>query len=241
MDALIYTVMSGASRALHAQQVHANNMANVETTGFRADLEVAQSQQVPGYGYDDRHLASLQANAVNAASGTLVQTGRELDVALRGPGYFTVGYRGGEAYTRGGNFEVDADGALSLNGRPVLGDGGAIVLPPYDRLSIGQDGMISIVPPGGSEAQAVDRLKLVNPPAAGVVKNEAGLIVPRSGQTLEADDSVRVQGGHLERSNVSAVEEMLQTMGLNRDFELQMRLFKAADGMADSGNRLIRS
>ncbi|SCK17616.1 flagellar basal body rod protein FlgF [Vogesella sp. LIG4] len=241
MDALIYTAMSGADRALHAQQVHANNLANVETAGFRADLEQAQAQQVPGYGYDSRHLALLQANTVNSAAGTLVQTGRDLDVAISGAGYFTVGYGGSEAYTRSGNFSVDAEGTLNLAGRPVMGDGGPIVLPPYQSMSIGQDGTVSIVPAGGGAAQQVDRLKLVNPPGASMHKNEAGLLVSRSGQTLDADDSVQVKGGYLERSNVSAVEEMLQTMNLNRDFEMQMRLFKAADSMADTGNRLIRS
>ncbi|WP_174873882.1 flagellar basal-body rod protein FlgF [Vogesella oryzae] len=241
MDALIYTAMSAADRALHAQQVHANNLANVETAGFRADMEQAQAQQVAGYGYDSRHLALLQANTVNTASGTLVQTGRDLDVAVSGQGYFAVAYGGGEAYTRAGTFAVDGDGALTLNGRAVMGDGGPIVLPPYQSVSFGQDGMISIVPAAGGEPQTVDRLKLVNPPAASMQKNEAGLLVSRSGQRLDADDSVQVKGGYLERSNVSAVEEMLQTMSLNRDFEMQMRLFKAADGMADSGNRLIRS
>lgn len=241
MDALIYTVMSGADRTLHAQQVHANNIANVETGGFRADLEVAASQAVPGYGYDTRYMTSLQANAVNGNAGTTTETGRSLDAAIQGPGYFSVGWNGSEAYTRAGAFTVDEQGALSINGRPVLGDGGPIVLPPFDSVKIGQDGTISVLPQGGGELQPVDKLKLVNPAAADITKNVAGLIVARSGQPLPADDQVKVQGGHLEGSNVSAIEEMIATMGLNRDFEIQMRLYKAADEMADSGNRLIRS
>lgn len=58
MDALIYTVMSGADRTLHGIAVHANNMANAQTDGFRAELEMAESQAVRGYGYDSRHLLS---------------------------------------------------------------------------------------------------------------------------------------------------------------------------------------
>jgi len=69
---------------------------------------------------------------------------------------------------------------------------------------------------------------------------EAGMIVTRTGDNLQTDDSVVVRGGHLEGSNVSAVEEMVSTMNLNRDFEMQMKLFKAADDMASNGNRLIR-
>ena len=62
----------------------------------------------------------------------------------------------------------------------------------------------------------------------------------RSGDALPSDPTVKVRGGHLEGSNVSAVEEMIATMSLNRDFDLQMKLYKAADSMADAGNRLIR-
>lgn len=240
MDALIYTVMSGAERALHAQQVHANNLANLDTPGFRADLELAASQAVNGYGYDTRHLSELKANAVSTREGAVKSTGRELDVALQGPGYLAVEDGTGEAYTRAGTLQVDADGALSVNGRPVLGQGGPIVLPPYTRVEIGSDGSISVQPAGETEMQTVDQLKLVKADGKDLTKNAAGLIVTRDGQPLEADDSVRVRSGFLEGSNVGAVEEMVATMTINRDFEMQMKLYQAADAMTQTGNRLIR-
>ncbi|AKJ30349.1 flagellar basal-body rod protein FlgF [Caldimonas brevitalea] len=240
MDALIYTIMSGAERAMRAQQVHANNLANVDTTGFRADLEMATSQAVQGPGYDARHMSELEANAVSAREGTLKQTGRDLDVAVAGQGYFAVQFRGGEAYTRAGAFTLDGEGALSVNGHPVLGDGGPIVLPPFNRVEIATDGTLSIQPPGQQEMQPVDKLKLVKAEAAELTKNEAGLIVSRTGQPLNADETVLVRSGFLEGSNVSAVEEMVATMSLNRDFEVQMKLYRAADSMAEAGNRLIR-
>src|SRR5690606_30145258 len=133
MDALIYTVMSGAERALKAQQVHANNLANLETPGFRSDFELAQSQAVPGYGYDARHVATMQTNTISSKSGVLRETGRELDVAVVGEGFLAVQYQQGEAYSRAGALTVDADGRLFSNGHPVLGDGGAITLPPFTR------------------------------------------------------------------------------------------------------------
>jgi len=122
----------------------------------------------------------------------------------------------------------------------VLGDGGEIVLPPHTRVAIGQDGTVSIQPPGQAELQAVDRLKLVRPQAAEMTKNTSGLLVSRSGEELAADDTVRVSAGHLEGSNVSAVEEMVATLAVTRDFEVQMKLLGAADGMAEAGNRLMR-
>jgi flagellar basal-body rod protein FlgF len=242
MDALIYTLMSGAERATRAQQVHANNLANSETGGFRADLETATSQAVTkGYGYDARHMSRLVANAVDAKPGVTRETGRDLDAAIAGQGYFTVlQANGSEAYTRAGSFTVDQDGALTVDGRPVVGDGGPIVLPTtYSSLAISSDGTISVQESGQSQMEPVDRLKLVKPAGKDMVKDQNGLIVARSGQPLAADDTVTVTSGHLEGSNVSAVEEMVSTMTLNRDFEIQMKLYAAADTMADAGNKLV--
>lgn len=240
MDALIYTAMSGAERALHAQQVRANNLANADTQGFRADLEMSVSEAVQGYGYDARHLGRLRADSVSNRQGTLKQTDRELDVAISGDGYLAVQWGDGEAYTRAGALTVDAEGTLTVNGRAVMGEGGPIVLPPYSQLAIGEDGTISIRPPGQPLMQPLERLKLVRPDPASMVKNEAGLLVSRGQDELPADPTVRVRAGFLEGSNVSAVEEMVATMTLNREFELQMKLYKAADSMAETGNRLIR-
>ncbi|MFO7305774.1 MAG: flagellar basal-body rod protein FlgF [Gammaproteobacteria bacterium] len=241
MDALIYTLMSGAERALHAQRVHANNLANIDTNGFRADLELATSEAVTrGYGYDARHMSRLEANAVSTRQGPLRETGRDLDVAIVGQGYFAVQFGEGEAYTRAGHFTLDQDGTLTLNGRPVLGDGGPIVLPEHSAVQIGEDGTISVRMPGQPDLQPIDKLKLVNPEPGAITKNATGLIVARSGEPFPADDTVRVRSGHLEGSNVSAIEELVATMNLNREFEIQMKLYRAADAMAEAGNRLVR-
>lgn len=240
MDGLIYTLMSGAERSMRAQRVHANNLANIETNGFRADMDVAVSQSVGNVGYDARHIALLKGTAVSSREGALRQTERELDVAIQGAGYLTVQTPQGEGYTRAGSLSVAADGSLSINGRPVLGDGGPIVLPPHAGVSITSDGTISIVPPGTAALQQVDKLKLVNPEPGTVTKDVAGLVIARNGQPLAADPAVSVRSRHLESSNVSAVEEMVATMNLNRDFEIQMKLYKTADSMAEAGNRLVR-
>lgn len=240
MDALIYTAMSGAERALRGQQVHANNLANLDTGGFRANLELSTAQAAPGYGYDARHLAQMQANAVSTRQGTLKSTGRELDVAISGDGFFAVQGPTGEAYTRAGAITLDANGTMTVNGMPLLGEGGPITLPLYSAIEIGQDGTVSIKAPGGvADMQVIDKLKLVRAEAAELTKNEAGLLVARDGQPLPNDGTVLVQAGHLEGSNVSAVEEMVATMSLNRTFEIQMKLFKASDSMNEAGNRLL--
>ncbi|HWW68738.1 MAG TPA: flagellar basal body rod protein FlgF [Duganella sp.] len=239
MDALIYTAVSGAERALRGQQVRANNLANIDTGGFRANMELATAQTVQGYGYDDRHMSQLQANSVSTRQGTLKATGRELDVAVSGVGFLAVDGPTGEAYTRAGNMALDENGTLRINGNVVLGEGGPITLPEYSKIDIGADGTISIQNPGTTTMQTVDKLRLVKAEASELTKNEAGLLVARSGVPLPTDPTVVIRSGHLEGSNVSAVEEMVATMSLNRTFEIQMKLFKASDSMAETGNRLI--
>jgi flagellar basal-body rod protein FlgF len=150
-----------------------------------------------------------------------------------------VQYGDSEAYTRSGEIDIGADGALSVHGRALLGEGGPITLPPHTAVEIGTDGTISVLTEGATQMQVVDKLKLVNAEGAELTKNEAGLIVTRDGANLAADPAVKVKPRALEGSNVSAVEEMVATMSLNRSFEIQMRLFKASDSMNEAGNRLI--
>ena len=239
MDKFIFTAVSGAQRTLQAQQVRANNLANADTPGFRANIELASSQALAGYGYDDVHLSRTEADAVSTRNGTVRDTGRPLDVAVNGNGYLAVEWNEGEAYTRAGAIAIDANGALSVNGRPLLGEGGPIVLPPHTAVDIAGDGTISIMPEGGTVTQIIDRLRLVSAEGNQLAKNEAGLIVTRDGEPLALDPNVTVRGRALEGSNVSAVEEMVAVMSLNRSFEMQMKMFKASDSMNESGNRLL--
>jgi flagellar basal-body rod protein FlgF len=239
MDKLIFTALSGAEHTLRAQQVHANNLANMETAGFRANLELASSQALGGFGYDDRHLAKVQADSISTRAGSVRETGRALDVAISGNGYLAVQYGDGEAYTRAGSIDIDANGALSVHGHPLLGEGGPVVLPQHTAVEIAADGTISVQTPGATTLQVVDRLRMVNAEARELTKNEAGLIVTRGGAALAPDPDVTLRARALEGSNVSAIEEMVATMTLNRSFEIQMKLLKAGDSMNEVGNRLI--
>ncbi|MFL9593215.1 lateral flagellar basal-body rod protein LfgF [Aeromonas schubertii] len=240
MEKLIYTAMSGAQHTLMAQQIRANNLANVNTAGFRADFERVSAYMVGGDGLPSRVLAKeLQAGS-NFAAGALMKTDRTLDVAVRGSGFFTVQTADGqEAYTRAGNFELDADGLLTVNGHPVQGEGGEMVLPPHRSLSIGKDGTLSIVPLGQGARLEVGRLKLVDPGQGELVKGMDGLFRLRQGGEAEASEQVAVASGFLEGSNVNAVDELINTMSLTRNFELQVKLMKSADDQARQGARLI--
>ena len=90
MDRLIFTAMSGASRSLSQQQIHANNLANVNTQGFRSDLDNAISQQVNGEGYASRYMALPTQGGVDMTPGAVRETGRNLDIAIKGDGLIAL-------------------------------------------------------------------------------------------------------------------------------------------------------
>ncbi len=240
MDRLGYTAMTAASRTMTAMQVRANNLANVNTPGFRADLEQSQAVAVQGPGYDSRHLAQVRSNGVDLTPGTLMPTGRDLDFAVQGPGLIALETPAGELYTRHGSIQVDAEMRLTINGRPVLGEGGPIVLPEHDMLNIGNDGTVSVMPRGDWMMVEVDRIKRVDVPAELLVKDASGLLATKDGQPAEASDEVRLVSGYLEASNVSAINELVGSMSLSRLFETQVKMMKAAETLSEAGNRMIR-
>ncbi|MEW5558675.1 flagellar basal body rod protein FlgF [Enterobacter asburiae] len=241
MDRLIFTAVSGASRSLSQQQIHSNNLANVNTQGFRSDLDNAISQQVSGEGYDSRYLVEPVPGGVDMTPGAVRETGRNLDVAIKGNGLIALASGNREVYTRNGQIDVSPDGDLSIGGLPVEGDNGPIVLPPFSSVSIGNDGIITIVPEDGDIAAPVDvdRIKLVNIPTAQLSKNADGLLVTNA-TVNPRDEDVTLASGHLEMANVSAINEMVSSIALNRQFEAQIKMMKAAEDLANAGNRLIR-
>lgn len=241
MDKLIYTAVSGANRSLMQQQIHSNNLANVNTQGFRADLDRATSMQVPGSGYNSRVAVLSQTAGVDMTTGSLQETGRDLDIAIKDSGLIAVLSGGREVYTRNGAMQVGPDGDLTINGLPVLGDGGPIVLPPYSSLSVSDDGTIAIIPQeGGIKTPAdVDRIKLVDIPTNQLSKNNRGLLVNRRG-VAPRDENVQLVSKHLESSNISAINEMTASISLSRQFEAQIKMMKVAEDLAQSGNRMIR-
>ena len=241
MDHLIFTAVSGASRSLSQQQIHANNLANVNTQGFRNDLESALSQQIQGEGYASRFQVQSTAGGIDMTPGAMRATGRDLDVAIKGSGLIALSSGNREVYTRNGQIDVGPEGDLTINGLPVEGDAGPIILPPFSQISIAADGVITIVPDDGNIAAPVDvdRIKLVDIPAGELQKNPLGFLVSNAANNPRNED-VTVAAGHLESSNVSAISEMVSSIALNRQFEAQIKMMKAADELATAGNRLIR-
>jgi flagellar basal-body rod protein FlgF len=245
MDKALYTSMTGAKHNTLAQAVHANNLANVGTGGFRRDFVAARSMGVYyGDGFPTRAHALAERPGTDFAVGAMRETGRDLDIAIRGEGWIAVrATDGSEAYTRAGDLQVTALGELLTgNGLPVIGNGGPIAIPQFSKLEIGDDGTITIRALGqGSEALAtVDRIRLVNPAATTLEKREDGLVHYRDGAKAPVDATVRVASGYLEGSNVNAVEALTEMLGLARQYDIQVKLMKTVDDNAEAAARLLQ-
>ena len=244
MDRFLYIAMNGARNALHAQQVNANNLANVNTTGFKAELDRLVSEPVYGPGHASRAYASDYQAGADLGQGPVMTTGRDLDVAVSGNGWFAVQDGNGDvAYSRRGDLHVDPAGVL-FNGanQVMLGEGGPITLPDFASAVIGRDGTISIRASGqaANALVAVDRLLLVNPPADVMQRGEDGLFRARDGGALEPDASVKLINGALEGSNVNSVESMIQMMEQARFYETQVKLMTQANENDAASSRLMR-
>jgi flagellar basal-body rod protein FlgF len=231
MDRLIYTSMTGAKHLMYRQDTLAQNLANANTTGYRADSVALRAVPAQGQEAGTRVFTVETTIGADFSPGPMQTTGRALDVAVQGDGWIAVqGLDGNEAYTRAGNLQVGADGTLQLpNGLPVLGDGGPITLPQDARISIGADGTVSSKTMDAPESNQVGRIKLVNPEAGELVKGLDGLFRTRSGEPAETDESVRLAEGTLEGSNVNVVEAMIGMIAAARQFEMQMKLLQSAE------------
>jgi flagellar basal-body rod protein FlgF len=243
MDKMLYVAMTGAKQVMQAQGINNHNIANANTTGFRADLHGFGSFPIYGDGYPTRVNAVVEDTGFDEAVGTLATTGRDLDVAVLGPGWIAVqDANGKEAYTRMGNLELTESGLLqTVGGHPVIGDGGPVSIPPINEIAIGGDGTISVVPQGlGPETvSTVARIKLVDPARVDLVKGDDGLFRLKSGQTAPASADVRLVAGTLESSNVNLPQALISMIELSRMFDLEVRAMTTAEQTEAVATKLL--
>jgi flagellar basal-body rod protein FlgF len=243
MDRLIYTALSGAKHILEQQANTSHNLANVNTTGFRAQLDSFRAVPIIGDGLPTRAFVVDSTVGTDFTQGAMQQTGRDLDVAIQGKGWIAVEMADGtEAYTRQGNLKLSEGGVLQTqNGQNVLGDGGPISIPPDVTVSIGKDGTVSAIATGSKPGAAtvLGRIKLVNPPEESMMRGDDGLFRIRGGDAAEADAGVTLVGGALESSNVNVVDAMVNMISLARQFEMHMSLLKNAESNAAKASQLL--
>lgn len=242
---MLYIAASGASQDMLGTALHANNLANAQTTGFKAQLAQARAMPAFGEGLPTRVFAMTENHANNLSQGPLVTTGSKLDFIIDGDGWLAVrDAQGGEAYSRSGNLVVREDGVLTdANGREVLGDFGPINIPlPITDLTISEDGFVSIRPQGAPESvsEELGRLKLVKPNNNDLVRGLDGLFRQQSGNAAAPDPTVSLKIGAIENSNVNPLAEMMGMVGLQRHYELQVKIMKQAEELDTRANSLLR-
>ena len=244
MDRLIYTSLSAMRGAMARQQATANNLANAATPGFRAEVAEAQALWLDGPSLQDRAMPSEELVNADMKAGSVTTTGRDLDVALGGDSLLAVQTSDGdEAYTRRGDLQVSSSGLLTTgDGHPVLGQGGPITLPPADKISIGQDGRILVIPVGGdaSQPQEIDRLKVASPAGSVIAKGLDGLFRVKGGGSLPPDPDAQVTSGQLEESNVSSTKTLVDMIEASRAWDTQLKLLTSARDLDSSSAELMR-
>lgn len=244
MNGIVQSSAAALRAAMQRQAMTANNLANANTAGFRADVSAAQTTfiQAGGQVFGARP-AGMIVDA-NMTPGAVTQTGRDLDVAVSGDGLLSVqALNGDEAYTRRGDLLVTDSGLLTTgDGTPVLGEGGPITLPSYDSLRIDSDGAIWIVPAGGDadNPTLIDRLKLVTPTGSEIAKGLDGLFRVRGGGALPQDPEARVTAGALEQSNVNTTQALVDMIEASRAWDTQLNLINSAKELDTSAADLMR-
>ncbi|MDE1999610.1 MAG: flagellar basal-body rod protein FlgF [Burkholderiales bacterium] len=239
MDRMIYLSMAGAKANMQRQDVLAGNLANVTTTGFRAELQATRAVPVRGDGASTRVYAMETTVGYDDSAGPINYTGRALDVAMQDKSWMAVqGLDGTEAYTRFGSLSVNTEGTLmTQNGYTVMGDGGPITLPPDTLPSIAPDGTVSAKQANG-KITSVGKIKLVTPEAK-LDRGEDGLFRAADGNDLQADPNARLQDGALEGSNVNPIENMVAMISAARQFETQMKMLQTAEADEKAATQLL--
>ena len=245
MDRILYTAGGGAARMLEQQAVVSNNMANVNTTGFRQQLSAQRAVPfVAQQGMPTRVATVAATHGSNLSAGPMAETGNPLHVALQGPGWFAVQTPNGEAYTRAGEFSVNADNQLvtRAQGYPVLSvDGEAIEIPDRGTVTFSSDGQLTALGAGDAPntIQVMGQLKLVNPDPSLLQRDDDGFFRVLDQAQAQADPNMRIVSGFLEKSNVNPAQAMVALIENARQFDMQMKVVSDASSNAERANSIL--
>ena len=243
MTGALYAVVSGWLSAMERLEITTNNLANINTAGFKAQqllveaLEPGAIQTTGGYG----SLVSTPGGTVPAiayttitdtSQGSVRESGNPLDVAISGPGFFAIGTPNGERYTRQGQFHLSPTGVLQgPGGYPVLGQNGEEIRLPPGRIDIDASGGVSI------DDAPVARLRLVrfDAPERLVPEGAALYAAPADGVPADVDaGETQLVPGSIELANVDAVQGLLELIDVARGYEAYMQAMRQVDGTIET-------
>jgi len=244
MDRLVYTAVSGMNASMMRERMIASNMANAQTIGFKAEVVRAETVTLDGPQLDVRAMNRSEVKGANMKEGSVVQTGRPMDVAMTGKTMLAVQSVGGqEAYTRRGDLSVSTTGVVENGeGLPVLGENGPLMVPPGAMVSISQDGSVMVRDPAVPEQapQKIDRLKLVSTQGSNLEKDLAGVFRVPGGGVLPMDEDAHVIPESVEQSNVNSSEVLVDMIEAQRLFDLRTKLVSTAKELDEGSSKLMR-
>lgn len=244
MDRLIYTALSGMNASMTRERMIASNMANAQTIGFRAEVLQSTPTTLEGPQLEVRAMGQAEVKGALMKEGSLIQTGRDLDIAMQGDAMLAVqSLDGSEAYTRRGDLTISVTGLLQNGeGLPVLGENGPVTVPQGSLVTIAEDGGIVVSDPAnpGEPPARIDRLKLVSTTGSKIEKDLAGVFrVPGNG-VLPVNEDARVLPGALEQSNVNPSEVLVEMIEAQRLFDMRTKLVETARELDEGSSRLMR-
>jgi len=245
MDRLIYTAMTAMNAAMDRQRVTANNLANASTPGFRQEIFVVTPATLKDGSLEARAPARGNVRGADMKAARVVPTGNPLDVALEGKALiaFQSPDRQGEIYSRRGDLRVAASGVLENGeGLAVLGEGGTpITVPPGFSISLAADGTILASDPAApnAAAEAIDRIRLVNPEGSPLAKGIDSFLKVPNGGVLPPDPTARLKPGALEMSNVETADTLVQMIEAQRAFEQRAKIIATAGTLDEASSGLM--
>jgi flagellar basal-body rod protein FlgF len=235
------TLLVGLSRQMVLQremEVVANNIANIDTNGFKADFSLFEEYLMPGARDGNFQVADSpvsfvrnRGTLIDLNQGSLQRTGSPLDVAINGDGFLAIQTPQGERYTRNGALQVNAQGELvTSEGYQVLGDGGPIAFQPQDiGITINQEGTVSVKDGANATIEIVrGRLRIVNFAQPQRLQKEGGSIFSApADMPATPSTTARVMQGALEKSNVRPIVEMSHMIEVSRSYTMIANLIQS--------------
>jgi flagellar basal-body rod protein FlgF len=224
------TLLIGLSRQTVLERqldVVANNIANVNTAGFKSDQSLFEEYLRSGAHEDnfkgsDRRVSYVQDRGTyrDFTQGPTEQTKNPLDVAISGDGFLVVQTAGGERYTRDGGLQMNSQGQLvTASGNPVLGTAGPIVFQPTDHdINVSPDGTVTVVEGSGRADSLRGKLRVVSFADAQKLLKQGSNLYSAEGAAAQPDLKSTVQQGYIEKSNVNSVVEMSRMIEINRAY-----------------------
>lgn len=240
MDKSLFINMGGAQNSMRQLEIITNNLANINTTGFKADNAFVEQYKLSHSDQESRVFSRVNKTFTDFKQGSVYTTDRDLDVAIRGDGFIAIQSKNGvEGYTRDGSLQIRDGILVSKGGDIVMGNSGPIKIPQAERIKINEDGSIAAKFAGNADLVTIDKIKLVNPDINQLNKGQDALFYLNGNGRATIDPNVTLMSGALEGSNVSAIETMTQLIDLTRSYQVHTNFMRTISENTAKLNQLL--